>query len=162
MRTLHLVRHAKSDWSDGSLPDRRRPLNARGDRARKVIARHVRGWPVDLVVTSDAVRARRTARAIAEVLGCPLETDAALYDEGHHAAGLLTIVHALPDRAASVMLVGHNPGVEELGTLLDATCPGFPTAALASFELDVSGWAEVAAGSGRLTAFVTARQLGEG
>lgn len=162
MRTLHLLRHAKSDWSDRSLPDRRRPLNARGERARHAIAEHVRGWPVDVVITSDAVRARRTARAVAEVLGCPLETEAAIYDEGHSGTGLLHIVRALPDSATTALLVGHNPGIEELGVLLDATCPAFPTAALASFELDVSGWPEVDARTGRLTAFVTARELGEG
>ena len=159
MASLHLLRHAKSDWSDPSVRDRDRPLNRRGRRARLAIARHVAGWPVDLVVTSDARRARETAEPVAEALGAPLQVDRRLYDDGDDPGRLLALVRELPGDAGSVVLVGHNPGMEELAALLDPASPPFPTAALASFEVGDRPWSEVAPRAVRLVAFVTARQL---
>ena len=159
MPTLHLLRHAKSDWSDTSVRDRDRPLNRRGQRARLVIAHHVAEWPVDLVVASDARRARETAEPVAEAVGAPLVLDPRLYDEGDDPGRLLALVRELPAEAASVVLVGHNPGMEELAALLDPSAPPFPTAALASFELGDRPWADVAPRSAELVGFVTARAL---
>lgn len=159
MPVLHLLRHAKSDWSDASARDRDRPLNRRGRRARLVIARHVAGWPVDLVVTSDARRARETAGPLAEALGAPLRVEPRLYDDGDDPGRLLDLVRELPADAGAVVLVGHNPGIEELAALLDPAAPPFPTAALASFDLGDRRWAEVAPRSAALVGFVTARGL---
>ncbi|MEZ5142796.1 MAG: histidine phosphatase family protein [Acidimicrobiales bacterium] len=162
MRTLHLLRHAKSDWSDASLADRARPLNRRGRRARRTIADHVTGWHVDLVVTSDAARAMATAAPVVAALGCELRIEPRLYDDGDDAAGLLAVVRELADETPVVLMVGHNPGIEQLADLLAGGAPAFPTAALATLELAVARWAEAAPGTATLTAFVTARTLDEG
>lgn len=154
MKTLHLLRHAKSDWSDGSLADHERPLNKRGKRARRAVAEHVDGWPVDLVVCSTARRARQTAKPVVAALGCPVEYDDALY--AATVDGLLAVVRGLPDAASAVMLVGHNPSMEELGALLCGDSRVYPTAAVGTVELAVDHWHDVAPGGGRLLAFYAA------
>jgi phosphohistidine phosphatase len=157
VKTLHLLRHAKSDWSDATLADHDRPLSGRGRKARKTIARHIRGWPVDLVVCSTAVRTRSTAKPVVEALGCPVRYEAGVYLAD--ADALLAVVRALPDTLSTVMLVGHNPGMEDLAEALCGSTPLFPTAALATIELGVDHWHEVERGCGRLTAFTTAAEL---
>ena len=157
MKTLHVLRHAKSDWSDPSLDDHDRPLNARGKKARRRVADHVRGWPVDLVVTSTATRAVATAEPVAEALGCPIREEPAIYDAG--AGDLVDVVQGLPDDAGVVLLVAHNPGVEQLTHALCGTTPPYPTAALGTIELDVDAWRDVTPGNGRLVGHVTPAEL---
>ena len=157
MKTLHLLRHAKSDWGDSALPDHDRPLNKRGKRARMAVADHVTGWTVDLVVCSTANRARATAKPVVKALDCPVRYDAALY--AADAAGLLAVVRGLDDEVATVMLVGHNPSMEDFTELLCGETPAYPTAALGTVELAVDRWADASPGSGTLTAFVTPEQL---
>jgi len=153
VKTLHLLRHAKSDWSGADVADHERPLNARGKRSRLEIAEHVKDWKVDLVVCSTARRARATAKPVVEALGCPVRYDDALYEATP--GTLLTVVQGLADDDTSVMLVGHNPTMEELTELLCGDSPEYPTAALGTIELAVDTWSEVAPGCGTLTAFVT-------
>jgi phosphohistidine phosphatase len=157
VKTLHLLRHAKSDWGDPALPDHDRPLNKRGKRARVAIADHVAGWTVDLVVCSTAKRARDTAKPVLKALGCPVRYDDALY--AADAAGVLAVVRGLDDEAGAVMLVGHNPSMEDVTELLCGETPAYPTAALGTVELAVDRWADVAPGSGTLTAFATPAQF---
>jgi phosphohistidine phosphatase len=157
VKTLHLLRHAKSDWGDSALPDHDRPLNKRGKRARTTVADHVAGWKVDLVVCSTARRARDTAKPVIDALGCRARYDAALY--ANDADGLLAVVRELDDDDGAVMLVGHNPSMEELTALLCDRSPDYPTAALGSIELAVDRWADVSSGSGTLTSFVTPAEL---
>lgn len=157
MKTLYLLRHAKSDWSDPSLDDHDRPLNRRGKRARELIAAHVAGWPVDLVVCSTAVRARATAKPVVAALGCELQFEPAIYEAS--AGNLLEVVQHLPDEAGAVMLVGHNPGFEILTSVLCGDSPAYPTAALGTITLDVQHWAGAEPGSGRLTALVAPADL---
>lgn len=159
-RTLHLLRHAKSDWSDPTLRDHDRPLAPRGRRARHVIAEHVRGAAVDLVVCSTARRARQTAKPVAKALGCELRLEPSVYPGD--VDGLLTLLRGLPGDARSVMLVGHNPAFEDLSEVLTGTWERYPTAALGTIVLDVAEWADVAPGTGRLVSLVTARALEEG
>ncbi len=116
MKTLHLLRHAKSDWSGDGVADHDRPLNRRGKQARRVIAEHVKDWKVDLVVCSTAQRARATAKPVVAALGCEVRYDDALYEATPGI--LLTVVRALPDADNWVMLVGHNPTMEEFTELL--------------------------------------------
>ena len=80
MKTLHLLRHAKSDWSEDGRADHDRPLNKRGKQTRKLVAEHVRGWNVDLIVCSTAVRARETVKPVVAALGCPIRYQDAVYD----------------------------------------------------------------------------------
>jgi phosphohistidine phosphatase len=155
VKTLYLLRHAKSDWSDPSLTDHDRPLNKRGKRARHAVADHVAGMHVDLVVCSTARRARATAKPVVEALGCRVDYDGSVYGAG--ADGLLDVVHALDDALDSVMLVGHNPSMEELTDLLCGASPAYPTAALGTVELAVDRWVDVVADTGTLAGFFTAR-----
>lgn len=156
MKTLRLLRHAKSDWSQ-AVDDQARPLSKRGLKARHAIAAHVEGWPVDLVVSSAARRALDTAEPVVEVLGCPLLVEPRVY----HAdgAGLLELVRTLPANAVDVMIVGHNPALEELTELLCGSSPRYRTASLASLALAVDIWPEVRPGVGTLVELVTAADL---
>ncbi|MEX1009529.1 MAG: histidine phosphatase family protein [Acidimicrobiia bacterium] len=157
MKTLHLLRHAKSDWGDSALPDHDRPLNKRGKRARTTVAEHIAGWKVDRVVCSTARRARDTAKPVIKALGCPVQYEEALYAATDKQ--LLAVVRALPDEAEAVVLVGHNPSIEELTALLCGQSPAYPTAALGTVDLVADRWADVAPGCGTLAAFVTAAEL---
>ena len=160
MKWLYLLRHAKSDWSDLSLGDEDRPLSRRGKRARKIVAGHVAGWSVDLVLCSPALRARATAKPIVVSLGCPVRYEPALY--GASGRELLDVVRALLDDVDTVMLVGHNPALEELTAMLCGSSPRYPTAAIATIELSTAHWGEVEPGSGLLAAHITPAQVQEG
>ncbi len=157
MKTLHLLRHAKSDWSEPAVADHDRPLNQRGKQARTIVAKHVAGWKVDLVVCSTTRRARQTAKPVVGVLGCRVQYEEALY--ATVAERLLEVVGALSDRDESVMLVGHNPSLEEFTVMVCGQSPNYPTAALGTIDLSIERWDEVSPGCGTLAAFVTARQL---
>jgi phosphohistidine phosphatase len=157
MKILHLLRHAKSDWSDPTLADHDRPLNRRGKRARTIVASHVAGWRVDLVMCSTARRARQTAKPVVAALGCRVQYEEALY--AADAAHLLEVVRTLSDRKDPVMLVGHNPSLEELTAILCGQSPKYPTAALGTIDLPVERWDEVSPGCGTLAAFVIPSQL---
>jgi phosphohistidine phosphatase len=156
VKTLHLLRHAKSDWADERLSDHERPLNKRGRKARETVAKHVAKWHVDLVVCSTAQRARETAEPVVGALGCDVRYDDALY--GASARELLDVVRVLPADARVVMLIGHNPGTEDFTELLCGDAPHYPTAALGTIALDVDEWADVDPGSGSLVGFMTPRR----
>jgi phosphohistidine phosphatase len=160
VKTLHLLRHAKSDRSDRSLADHDRPLARRGKRTCHLLARHVAGWPVDLVVCSTAVRATATAEPVIDALGCPVRYEEALY--AARARDLLEVVTALAASVDTAMLVGHNPSLEELTATLSGWSPHYPTAALGTLELAVDDWADVGPGCGTLTSHVTPAELGAG
>ena len=148
MKTLLLVRHAKSSWGDQTLPDHERPLNHRGRRdAPRVGARlRERGVVPDVIVTSTAVRARSTAEILAKAIdlgsGRIVEDDR-LY--GATPDGLLEIIRALDDESTSIMVVGHNPEIGELASRLSDEIAEMPTCAVAEFRFDVADWAEVGA-----------------
>ena len=169
MKTLTLLRHAKSGWDDQHLRDLDRTLNGKGRRAARIIGRHLAAEALafDRVLASPAVRVRETLAAVETGLGRPLapEWDRALYLAP--AEAMLEMVRALPGDAARVLVVGHNPGIEELVLLLTPDCAGplrdavaikYPTATLA--ELTVDGdWTGFAAGAATLTRFVRPRDL---
>ena len=135
-RTLILLRHAKSDWS-GKDADVDRPLSKRGLReapqAGRWLAHGVAG--IDLAVVSPAIRARKTWElASAELAPSPpTSIDERLYAAS--ASQLLGVVRALPADAGAVVLVGHNPGIEDLASLLTGESMSLPTSAIA-----VMGW----------------------
>jgi len=159
VKTVHLLRHAKSDWDDPDLPDDRRPLNGRGKRDAKALAKYLEKHPIELdaVFCSTALRARNTLKAIAPSLGdAKLVEEAALYGAGPDA--LLDFVGLLRDDLDAVLLVGHNPGFEELTRALLPTgkAPAaFPTCTLATLTFEASRWSGVGPGGGRLAAFLT-------
>ena len=167
VKTLYLLRHGKSDW-DNSLPDHDRPLAPRGVRAAASIAAHLRkmGAGPELVACSSAVRATETLDPIREAVGnsAEIRVEDALY--GAAASDLMDWLRKLPDELSSVMIVGHNPTVEDLATQLAGRGPKlermrekFPTAALATLAIPRS-WGDLEPGVAELTDFVVPRDLG--
>lgn len=152
VRTLYLVRHAKSAWDDPTLSDFDRPLNARGLRDAPEMARRfaARKEPVDLLVSSPAARAISTAQVFASALEQPeVQQEPALYLATPSA--LMGLIASLPDTASSAMLFGHNPGLSELAELLCNNGIGnLPTCTIVRIDLEAAHWAEVASGTGIL------------
>ena len=136
---LALVRHAKSDWGDAALSDHDRPLNDRGMRDAPVMAARLAdsGFRPDVILASTARRARTTAEAFGAALGVAVSLDHALY--GAPAATLLAA--AARTRAASVLVVAHDPGMSVLaGRLSDEGIAHMPTCAVATFAWDEDDW----------------------
>ena len=164
MRTLYLLRHAKSSWARPLLRDHDRPLARRGQAASRAIADYIAGsHPLpDLVISSTAVRTVQTARLVVARWQPrpPVVEDASLY-LGTPGA-MLSCIQAV-EGAPALMLIGHNPGTAELGCLLagdrDALGGKFPTAGLAVLTFAVDDWAAAAPGAGHLLAFVQPRSL---
>jgi phosphohistidine phosphatase len=146
MKTLFLVRHAKSSWDDATLPDKERPLNDRGMRdAPKMGARLAkRDVKPDLILSSPARRALTTAEIIAGKLG--YKVGDIVVDERLYAASpddLLEVINGLRDKPKHVMLFGHNPGLTELANRLSGKIADMPTCAVAEFVFDIKSWSNV-------------------
>jgi phosphohistidine phosphatase len=170
MKRLYLLRHAKSSWDDPALADRDRPLAPRGRRAARVMADHLRreGISPELVFCSPSRRTRQTLKRIATGLGksADVRIEPALYAAS--ATTLLEKLHEVPDEVNSVMLIGHNPGIQDLA--LSLARPGsessrvtskFPTAALATLDHKAT-WRELVPGSAELVSFATPKELARG
>lgn len=142
MKTLLLLRHAKSSWAQPGLEDHSRPLNKRGRRAAPLMGNLIReqGLVPDLIISSTARRAQDTARLVAKACGyegeIELNRDLYLSD----ATCYLDILHTLSDKVQCILLVGHNPDMQELLSLLADYEEPFPTAALAQVELPIASW----------------------
>jgi phosphohistidine phosphatase len=170
MKTLTLLRHAKSGWDDPVARDYDRPLNGKGKRAAAMVGRHMRslGLDFDHVVASPAVRVVETLDEIVAGYG---RTLAPVWDRRMYLASsatLLDIVQRLPTEAGNALLVGHNPGLEDLVLMLvpDAVDDlrgeveeKYPTASLAELQFEVEDWADIASGGARFTRFVRPRDL---
>src|SRR5262249_51918664 len=164
--TLYLLRHAKSSWDDPALPDRERPLAPRGPRDAKRIAKHLARLKPEpeLVLCSPSVRTRETLELVRAALGAStVELDDALYAAS--ADDLLARIHLVPDTVASVMLIGHNPGLQDLALALASSGDDlqrlgtkFPTAALATLAF-AKTWSRLAEGDATLTAYVVPKDL---
>ena len=167
MKTLLLMRHAKSAWDDPSLDDHDRRLAPRGRRAAPSIAAWLREQGLGLlhVRCSSAARARETLELMQPALhDADVHIDEDLYLA--NADELLELVRTLPDEAPSVLLIGHNPGMQRLTVLLAGRSQArrrveakFPTAALAVIALPVERWADTRPASGDLVAYVTPGDL---
>jgi phosphohistidine phosphatase len=161
MKTLMLLRHAKSSWDDTRLRDFDRPLAERGkrDAPRMGKALRERGPAPDLIVSSTAARAQATVEAFVKAAGLEIEPrfDGSIYDAT--TADLMKLAGKLPDDRSTVLLVGHNPGFEDMVARLTGACERMPTAALACIELDIDRWEEVEEGKGRLLWRLTPKQL---
>jgi phosphohistidine phosphatase len=150
VRTVIVLRHGKSDWS-GSEVDRLRPLARRGRRQVPEAGRWLAGNVdvIDLAVVSPAARARETWQLAAAELGgaVPVRVDDRAYPGSVHA--LLGVLRELPEDVATVVLVGHNPAVEDLVESLTGGWVPMPTSALA--VIDLSGpWSTAGAGTAAL------------
>ncbi|MGH2579279.1 MAG: SixA phosphatase family protein [Actinomycetota bacterium] len=166
---LFLLRHAKSSWGDPSIDDHDRPLAPRGRRSAAKIADYAtkKGIRPNLIICSSAIRARQTLERIAPSLGrdAEIHIERSLY--GATEDRLLERLHALPDEVDSVMMIGHNPGVQDLALLLASEGPlrtlldaKFPTAGLATLAFGRVGWKDLDSESGELVDFVVPRRLG--
>ncbi len=144
MKTLTLVRHAKSSWKDNSLADRERPLNKRGKRDAPEMGRRIAaaGIRPSLIVSSPAVRAWTTAKIVAGQIGYPrefLQRDNALYLASVN--GILDAIVAQDPGFNSLMLVGHNPGFTDFANyLVPGLTNNIPTAGVVSVEFDSDDW----------------------
>ena len=145
MKTLLVLRHGKSSWSDPALDDHERPLNKRGRRDGPRMGKLVRkyGLMPDVVISSDAVRARLTAEAVVQAARYPGEIvlDHRLYMASP--AHTLSLLRTVRENAETVMIVGHNPGLEELITQLTGEQQDLPTAALAQIALPIEQWRDL-------------------
>jgi len=145
MKTLLVLRHAKSSWDDPALGDHERPLNKRGRRDAPRMGALVReyGLMPDIVISSDAVRARLTAEAVAAAARYAGEIllDPHLYMACP--ADILSLLPTVRENAESVMVVGHNPGLEKLVEQLTGERQDLPTAALAQIRLPVDQWRDL-------------------
>jgi phosphohistidine phosphatase len=146
MKTLLVLRHAKSSWSDQTLDDHERPLNERGlrDAPRMGALVRERRLTPDLIISSDAMRARMTAEAVAETdraVG-EIQLDPRLYLAGP--ADILAVLREVTETTVrTVMIVGHNPGLEYLVAQLTGDPHDFPTAALAEILLPIDQWRDL-------------------
>ena len=168
MRCLYLLRHAKSSWSDAAASDAERPLAPRGRRAAERMAAHIHDADVrpSLVLCSSALRTRETLAAILPALGeaVVVVIDPSLYSAS--AAEIVDRVRAASDDVPSIMVIGHNPGMQELalslatsGPALSAVREGFVTGALATLEFSGEHWRLLAPGTAELVGFVAPRGL---
>jgi phosphohistidine phosphatase len=171
MKRLTLLRHAKSGWDDPVSRDFDRPLNGKGKRAARTVGQYLRDHDLhfDRITGSPAIRVVETLEEVAAALG---ETIAPAWDKRVYLASgvtLLDVVHDTPDDIESLMLVGHNPGLEDLILMLvpdragdearDQVEEKFPTASIAEIMFDTDHWADIKPGSGSLVRFVRPRDL---
>ena len=155
------MRHAKSDWATATA-DFDRPLNQRGRQAVPLVARLLAGLKEKprAILSSPAVRARETAEGLAVGLGsCDLAFDPRLYLAPVQTLG--AVLTEQGDEHDPLLVIGHNPGLEEWLAVLGGGACHLPTAGVAALALGVQHWAEVRAGEGRLLWFFVPR-LGEG
>jgi phosphohistidine phosphatase len=147
MKTLYLMRHAKSSWSFDDLTDKERPLNDRGREDAPLMGQALlkRSIEIDLLLSSPAVRALSTAALVAHELGYPPDRIGVV--EGIYQAevlDLLAIVRGLPNAADSVLLVGHNNTITDFANLLSPSqLNEMPTAAIVCLKFSCPHWAEV-------------------
>lgn len=172
MKTLLIMRHAKSSWGDASLSDFDRPLNARGRQAANQMARYLLGSDLvpDHVALSSAQRVQETWAGLAEGLGASapesIETHAQLYLAG--ADQLLETIRGFPSEVSRGLIIAHQPGLSTLVETLTASiapdaCRGsfshFPTAAIAVLKFERTHWNELHAGAAQYQHFVAPKTL---
>jgi len=174
VKLLYLLRHAKSSWKNGRLGDHARPLNKRGRQAARTMGEYMARENIrpGLILCSTAMRARETLDLWQEAFGDDIET---VFEDGlYHAAAsaLLERIHGVDNKISSLMLIGHNPGMEYLGlglaapptepaqnTAIGNMAAKYPTAALAVLEADTDAWKHFSPGTVQLERFVRPKDI---
>ena len=157
MKTLYLVRHAKSSWKYPNLDDFERPLNKRGRKNAPFMGRILKKLKVapDLVISSPANRAATTARIIADSIDYPLEKihyNETIYASSEHE--LIQVIQQLDDAVNQAMLVSHNPAITGLANAIgDTTISNIPTCGVFCVNLNISSWATIGEQRGKLKFF---------
>ena len=147
MKTLVIVRHAKSSWDNPGLSDHERPLNNRGLRDAPTMGARLAelGPPVDKVISSSAVRALTTAELVTQEMGLPWD-EIQIEDALYHATEeeMLEIIQEQDDYIDGVMIFGHNPGMTYLvNDLSDLDLGNLPTCGVAILQFDIESWTEI-------------------
>lgn len=164
-KKVYLLRHAKSDWSNMALADRDRPLNKRGEKASSLIGARLAedGFQVDQVICSTAQRAVQTLERVVAAGSFNWQVDYTCCLYGAGANRLLSVIHKQDDKHDSILLVGHNPGLEELALALSFSGdPGLfrkvrkkvPTGSLISLDFNHDSFAQIGVGTGKLVNFM--------
>lgn len=154
MKTLYIVRHAKSSWEDPLLDDFARPLNDRGKRDAPKMAKRMKEKSIlpDLMMTSPARRAKSTCKRMAEIFKYDEEkirTERELYLASSQQ--ILNTIRGVKDKHQSLLIVGHNPGLTEFVNALAAqTFANIPTCGVAAFEIVTDSWKDLKPGMGKL------------
>jgi phosphohistidine phosphatase len=172
LKRLFLLRHAKAQPADGAVEDFDRTLMLSGMQDAAAVARHLRrnDYTVDVILCSSAARTTQTAELVLHELTASIEYREALYLADPQK--ILAAVRAAPATVSSLMVVGHNPGLEECAAGLarepvrrkerarqEALEEKFPTCSLAILDFDVGRWRDVVQGSGKLVDFVRPKDL---
>ncbi|MDQ3088443.1 MAG: histidine phosphatase family protein [Acidobacteriota bacterium] len=160
MKTIFLLRHAKSSWENSDLSDFDRPLNQRGLETAPFMGEIIfkNQFQIDLIVSSPATRARQTAILVKEAAKINGEIE---YDDGIYEASpprLVKVLSEIAEKYQSAMLVGHNPGMEGLVKFLAGEIQPMPTAALAVIDLKIDKWNEINADCGTLRTLLRPRK----
>ena len=162
-RILYLLRHAKSSWKDDSLADFDRPLKGRGRDAAERMGKRLASEKLEdaVLICSPAARTRETAQLVLKHSRLRMDQR---FDERIYEASLrdlLQVVSEIPDEKQTAMLIGHNPGFEELLAFLTGEARPMPTCALAKIRVEVESWKDVRGGEGSLKLFLTPKGLPE-
>lgn len=156
MKTLILVRHAKSSWKHPDLEDFDRPLNKRGSKDAPKMGRRLAkaGILPDLIISSPARRAYNTAMIIAVEIGYDkeIQKDKTIYEAA--TSDLLEVIRAIDDKYKVVMMIGHNPAFTSLSYYLTRhSVTNIPTAGVFTIDFSKDSWADVSQGSGKFISF---------
>jgi phosphohistidine phosphatase len=156
MKTLYILRHAKSSWDNPNLADFERPLNKRGMEAAPFMGEIIfkNKFQPDVLLSSPAKRAKQTAVLVKEVggIGAGIQYDERIYEASPQT--LAQVISELDSKSDSAMLVGHNPGLESLIRYLTGEIHAMPTAALAIVDLEVDCWNQIYAVCGNLRTLI--------
>lgn len=155
MKRLHIIRHAKSDWSNETLDDFDRPLNKRGKKNAPFMGKILKNKHVlpDLIISSPAYRARETAIKIAQKIGYHEDIMFNEYIYEANLATILEVVNYIEDEYDDVFLIGHNPALNMLGFYLVDFNENIPTCGILEIKFDCTTWREVKKGNAKLVSF---------
>lgn len=157
LKTLYIIRHAKSSWDDPNLDDFDRPLNERGEKDAPRMGKRLKEREVtaDLMISSPAKRALKTCKAIGKILEYPkdkIREETKLYHAD--ADRILSVLKAIKDSNDVVMIFGHNPGLTEFANqLLNKAIMNVPTAGVVAGKLNINSWKDIRFGCGEMLFF---------
>lgn len=161
MRKLLIMRHAKSSWDNPNISDFERPLNSRGLQAAPFMGNQIykNGLAPDLIISSPAKRAKQTAILVKESAGVEAKIQ---YEDKIYEASPTTLLYVaanFSDKYPSVLLVGHNPGIEGFIRILTSEVHQMPTAAVAQISLNIEKWADISLNCGQLELLMRPKDL---
>jgi len=161
MKTLFILRHAKSSWENTDLSDFDRPLNERGLKAAPLMGEVMRKnqFQPEIILSSPARRAAQTATLVKEnaQIKCKIKSEERIYEASP--ARLLKVISEQDEKNEPLMLVGHNPGLEGLIKILTNEVHQMPTAALAVIDLKINKWSEINSSTGNLRVLIRPKEL---